>query len=233
MPLVTELTLFFLIKTTGLLIKILALYVDAQTVWKYAADWVVSNPCNEVIKHRGIIDVLSESHNTALCSSFFLFASCSWFLMTFLFQSVSVFISNSANPCNSSDVLQFRSLKFKFPYSTCHLHFYSFNAPPPPLRKSKQDMVWWGWQNFWWWFSKCVLRSGHWCQSVDHHFRRERRLGDTVAERLDQVQQVWAQAGGRISLLRHPQPGRALQSTSLARQHRSATRRKQSLCTEG
>lgn len=63
--------LLFLIKTTGRLIKILALYVDTQTVWKYAADWVVSNPCNEVIKHRGIIDVLSESENTALSAPHF------------------------------------------------------------------------------------------------------------------------------------------------------------------
>lgn len=90
------------------------------------------------------------------------------------------------------------------------------------------DLIWWSlcWVSFEgakWAAPSRLLRGRHWCQSVDHYFWRERRLGDAAVERVQQVQQVWAQAGGHLSLLRYPQPGRALQSASLAQQFRSAT----------
>lgn len=90
------------------------------------------------------------------------------------------------------------------------------------------DLIWWSlcWVSFEgakWAAPSRLLRGGHWCQSVDHYFWRERRLRDAAIERVQQVQQVWAQAGGHLPLLGHPQPGRALQSASLAQQFRSAT----------
>lgn len=80
-----------------------------------------------------------------------------------------------------------------------------------------------------WLTTSHLARRRHGRQGVDHHFWGERRLGDAGTEREQQVQQVRAQAGGRVSLLRYPEPGGAVQSASVAQQLRLAAARSPSV----
>lgn len=84
--------------------------------------------CNEIIKHSGIIDVLSESENAAFSAAHFIpcTAQCTWLLAVSVFPqgfAISVFIStnNSTKPFNGWDALQ-----FKIPTTKCK-YFYIYN----------------------------------------------------------------------------------------------------------